>query len=376
MEVGLVAAMGIAAWSYWAEEQEAAAWLCAAALAMLRIDGAALAIILLAATVLRRRLQGIKALRALLPWRGVLLAAAVSAPWFVFATLYFGSPIPMSLKAKLTVYGRLIPGKFPHLAEFFTLMLHNPFGLAMGVGAGMAVASLVYTFLKCRAGKKRTMPREMLLAAPLFWIALHYAGMAFSHVVLFGWYFVPPTPVYYLAATTGLALMFAPSAARAIRWTPVSLTTVLAVAAVGMAAFTVPRVQKTLIADQKVETDLRIPIGEYMAKVGSPGESLMLEPIGYIGYYSRMQIIDVIGLISPEALPSYAPDVPQPDHDLWVRLHPQWLLLRAGQRKDLLAYEQALPVSQQLASAYTQNYTWRDPLHPFAEPVFYLYRRK
>jgi arabinofuranosyltransferase len=370
MEVGLVAAVGIACWAFWAEGKDLAAWFCAALLAMLRIDGAVLAVFLCVASLLPLRQQPRDSRKLA---RGIGVFALTCAPWFMFAAAYFGSPIPLSLKAKLTVYGKLIPGRFPHLAEFVRLMLHNPLGLALAAGTALQILFLLASLRTRKAG---ALAPEWALAPPLCWIGLHYAGMALSHVLLFGWYFVPPTPVYSLCATVGFAMAasaWLPSLIAKIK--PSHRMPAFTCAALVMANITVPRVETTLVQDQKVETGLRIPIGKYMAEVSRPGESLMLEPIGYIGYYSRMRIIDVIGLISPEALPSYAKDVPEPDHDLWQRLKPDWLLLRAGQRQDLQRYENTLPEASRLTASYTLAHSWTDSDAPAAPPVFYLYRR-
>src|SRR5580693_1936878 len=106
---------------------------------------------------------------------------------------------------------------------------------------------------------------------------------------------------------------------------------------------------------------MRIPIGLWIHDHSQPGDTLMLEPIGYIGYYSRLTIIDMIGLVSPESLPSYASDVPCPDHDLWQRLHPDWMLLRAGQVTKLNVYESSLPLDERLDASYMEVNSWQNP---------------
>ena len=59
-----------------------------------------------------------------------------------------------------------------------------------------------------------------------------------------------------------------------------------------------------LSESQRVEDQLRIPIGRWLAANVKPHERVMLEPIGYIGYYSERRIIDDVGLVSPEVLSS------------------------------------------------------------------------
>ena len=57
----------------------------------------------------------------------------------------------------------------------------------------------------------------------------------------------------------------------------------------------------------------------------------MLEPIGTIGYYSQRRILDLIGLVSPEVLPSYR--TPNPTADMVRKFRPEWLVLRPREVK-------------------------------------------
>lgn len=360
MEVGIVAAVVTGVWCLWIEKREIAAWALAAILLLLRIDGAALAVVMLAATLVRERR---------LPWRGIAVFTLVIAPWMLYAAHTYGSPLPLSVSAKLMVYGKLIPGRFPQLRAFIGLMVHNPIGLVCVPGSFFCFVLLLINIARSAR------PRELAILPALVWMGIYYSGMALSHVVLFGWYFVPPTPILYLGGCAGIAMAASalklklPGLPQEHAWAVVASLTI----AVG--AVTVPRCAATLIEGQRVEQQLRIPIGQWMRENAPPTETLMLEPIGYIGYYSGMRILDVIGLISPEALPSYRANVPSPDHDLWQRLRPDWLLLRAGQLRALTAYESHLPVADRLDTGYHLAKTWSDPARRDHGVDFYLYRR-
>ena len=360
MEVGIVAAVVAAVWCLWIEKREIAAWTLVAILLLLRIDGAALAVVMLVATIVRERR---------LPMRGVAVFTLVVAPWMLYAAHTYGSPLPLSVSAKLMVYGKLIPGRFPQLRAFIGLMLHNPIGL-------VCIPGCLFCFVLLLSEIVRSVrPRELAILPALVWMGIYYSGMALSHVVLFGWYFVPPTPILYLGGCVGIAM-----AANAVKLKLPELRQEraragIAALTIAFGAVTVPRCAATLIEGQRVERQLRIPIGMWMREHALPTETLMLEPIGYIGYYSRMRILDVIGLISPEALPSYRADVPSPDHDLWRRLRPDWLLLRAGQMKALTAYESHLPLADRLNTGYRLANKWSDPARRDHGVDFYLYRR-
>ena len=233
-------------------------------------------------------------------------------------------------------------------------MTHNPFGIALAVGIGLF---LVFTILhwrradtECRAEWWR---QDGLLFAPLLGIAIHYSAMALSKVFLFGWYFVPPTPIYYLVALTGWALLLErlrPGLTAQANARQVLAGTV--VASVALSVAVVPRVLATLREGQRVEESVRIPIGLWLHEHAAPTDRVMLEPIGYIGYYSHLPVIDVIALVSPEVLDCYSPVFPSPRHELWHRFQPEWLLLRAGEMQELQRDELALPAADRFESAY------------------------
>jgi hypothetical protein len=397
MEVGLVAAAGVMAWMYWAERRETAAWIAAALLVLLRIDGVVLAVVLLGATLLRERR---------IPWRGLSVFLLLVTPWFLFATWYFGSPIPASLRAKLVFYAWHSTARFPNLKLFLLLMTHNPLGAFLVLGVVLYLSALVRSLSLDAESRTAFWSREGLLAAPGVWIGLHYGGMALSKVFLFGWYFVPPTPLYYLIALTGWAWGRQKAEGRGKReegregkrpmrgkkeednaWgkreegregkgqrqnnhvsvlcrhvfsslfpLPSSLRFLLLSAFLCLAI--VPRVAQTLREGQNVEETLRIPIGTWLRVHAAPAETVMLEPIGYIGYYSGLRVLDTVGLVSPEVLPYYTPQIPSPYHALWVQFRPDWILLRGGEWSDLQSYERNLPAAERLEAHYAQVHAW------------------
>src|SRR5262249_3011285 len=137
----------------------------------------------------------------------------------------------------------------------------------------------------------------------------------------------------------------------------------------------VPRVFVTLKQSQAEEERLRIPIGEWLREHAGPQETVMLEPSGDIGYLSRLVVLETVGLVSPEVLPYYAPEIPSPYHALWQRFQPEWILLRKGEWDDLKAYEAGRPASERLPSHYRLTATF--PLtqnNASVPPAFLLFR--
>src|SRR5207248_5622492 len=104
METALVTLAGLGAVLAYIRRKPTAMAVCLALLFLLRIDGLLLAAILLIGWLR----YGKPRLRSL------LIGIMIALPWIVFATIYFGSPIPTSALAKLIVYQHVISERFPN----------------------------------------------------------------------------------------------------------------------------------------------------------------------------------------------------------------------------------------------------------------------
>src|SRR5205807_2245641 len=97
----------------------------AAALALLvlfRVDGLLLSALLFGGIAIRMKR---------IPWRALALFAAILVPWVLFATWYFGSPIPTSMVAKLTVYQHTIKQSFPNRRILLHQFIGDPVHAAL-----------------------------------------------------------------------------------------------------------------------------------------------------------------------------------------------------------------------------------------------------
>lgn len=120
--------------------------------------------------------------------------------WSVFATFYFGSPIPHSIAAKSLAY-RLGAG-----AGFMRLLQHynTPFLGHLTFGnSWIAVGMVLYPFMFLVGGRfawrqsHRVWP---LLAYPY----IYFIVFALANPLIFRWYLTPPLPFYFLFILTGL----------------------------------------------------------------------------------------------------------------------------------------------------------------------------
>ncbi len=128
-----------------------------------------------------------------------LVLAAVVAPWFIFATFYFGSPLPHSVSAKSLAY-RLPPEA--GLVQFLQ-QLSVPFFESDALDLVGLARLVVYLALYAIAGlaafrrDRRSLP---FFAYPVVYVA----AFVIANPLIFRWYVVPPLPGYMLGILLGI----------------------------------------------------------------------------------------------------------------------------------------------------------------------------
>ncbi len=435
METGLVTCVGMAAILAYVARNATALYLLGATLFLLRIDGLLLFAILAGGLIWQERR---------IPWRAIGLGLLLALPWLIFAFLYFGSPIPTSLVAKLTVYARGVETSRHLILEAFAtqfwtglvqriLTLLFLFGMvsvalpnrpapaartsedltrgpspSQGEGRGPHPLTPSPTLRERGNGEAGSPPSlagkgdwvlgqkqrgngEASMATarvggqraagptaagfslplgrlgfPLLWLLIYYGAMFVSRVPPFAWYFLPPWPLFlgiaalggsWLAALMGQRL---PAATRT-RLRPAWLVGLAACGLFGLAHLR--SVRADIAKTQWQEDTLRVPIGRWLHAHARPDERILLEPIGYVGYYSQRPILDMIGLVSPEVFVSYR--TPGYLADMVRRFRPAWLCLRPHEVTTLRRQDPSLPDAQ---------YTYVREFHvPGRPPDFLLY---
>jgi hypothetical protein len=86
-----------------------------------------------------------------------------------------------------------------------------------------------------------------------------------------------------------------------------------------------------------VEERVRKPLALALKQQAQPGDTVMLEPIGYIGYYSGLRVLDVIGLVSPQVVPFWKDDRREPLWEIARTYRPEWCVLRPAELERIRA---------------------------------------
>ena len=119
--------------------------------------------------------------------------------------------------------------------------------------------------------------------------------------------------------------------------------------------FTVEAAREMKAQQAIIEDGLRRKIGEWLHENASPGDTVFMEPLGYIGYFSGLRTYDFPGLSSPKVVEAisrlgldYAP--------LIRELKPTWLVLRP---REMAAIHNVNPMLLQWDYAPVQTFDRR-----------------
>ena len=284
--------------------------LCAALALLTRPD----AILLVGPLILDRLYRALRCGEKL-EWGELLAFTLPCLAWGVFATAYFGSPIPHSVQAKLAVY------RLGEYAALVRLVQHyaTPFMEYDTLGAiGTAIGLLLYPFLYL-IGALRAWRAERRILVYLIYPWLYLLVFALPNPLLFRWYLTPPLPPYFLfvlmgaeQVLTGLfSLRAKPPLPAWRRWTPLAILIILPLAFClntwQFAPDHGPARPAPAMAWFKLELLYR-QAADFLAPRLSGTSRLAAGDVGVLGFYTPGRILDTVGLNSPESLKYYPLD--------------------------------------------------------------------
>jgi hypothetical protein len=284
--------------------------------------------------------------------RGVLsgvVAASIVAPWIVFTTLYYGSPIPNTILAKSNI------NPTPSILTNGSISPWSSWLLAQLSGHLVILLQHLQPFREVWSTASTPVPPFLLVAVAIaavyffvlglitvsrmrdMWPAVAFLGLFFAYRVYFlpainyyEWYLPPFLAVMMVVVALGMQRM-----SLTIPVAPRTAAVVLGVAfAIHMPFSFVVEGQV-----QSIETQVRTNAALYLKAHVQPGESLVSESAGYVGFYSGVKLYDYPGLTSRvsvrtlKALPPSQRDIAH----LIAALKPDWLLLRPWEQAALTA---------------------------------------
>lgn len=265
--------------------------LAAAFLLLLRVDMAPL--LLLAALGWRARTRA-------WPWRSVALVLAIQIPWWAYAFVHFGSPLPQALSAKLAFYGDAWPVSGILLPWF------------LGSPARAGLSLLAFLGLVSSPGSVRWIG---------LWPLLHFLLLELSDTLVHEWYRAPPYPIHLSFAAVGLGWL-------ASRWRPQASPSLLRGAALLALLSGLLPLPSTWRAWQEATARWRGAhgkVGAWLAQHIEAGDLVACGDIGLVGsLLPQARILDTLGLVSPEVLPYNR----RGDHlGIYTERQPDWAVI-------------------------------------------------
>ncbi|MCF3648884.1 hypothetical protein [Synoicihabitans lomoniglobus] len=323
-------------------------------------------------------------------FRQMLLAGLVTtviyAPWLLWAQWYYGTPIPHTMVAK-SLYNET--DLWRSLTKFVTNLWEHPELLSATFLPPYAPYVEWPAWTRLFAFSLAVIGMSLWLWPRVPWLArvASFTGCVgqFYIVGLVG--FAVP---WYLPAFTFfeiIALGFVAGWLVTVLRRPVFAMTIK-FAVVGALAFLV--INSAMAArqlkwqQQLVEWGNRRVIGEWLREhASSPADTVYLEPLGYIGYFSGLKMLDFPGLSSPEVVAAQRALLHRGDPFWWPEvirvLEPDWLVLRDAERNEIQRRDaELLPRDYTLA----RTFNVRDQVPPIpghyyllADAYFEVYRR-
>jgi uncharacterized membrane protein len=260
-----------------------------------------------------------------------LVAAPLYAPWFIWAWSYYGSPIPQTILAKraLIISESVLHKLGAHLLAIYT-----------GEAWQAQLFSPSYDFLGGWPGFIPRLSEALALVAMFYFLwpkgrpegriaslALFLGGFYLENIPLCAWYL----PVWEVIAFVTLAFVVEDAAASLAGFSNGFMLSGLRIAVtVLLIVFTgilLGSAREFKIQETYIERGGREQIGLWLHAHAAAGDTVFLEPLGYIGYYSGLKTYDIPGLSSPEVVAALKTG----NHDyvtVILALHPTWLVLR------------------------------------------------
>ncbi|MBX3736397.1 MAG: hypothetical protein KF715_06910 [Candidatus Didemnitutus sp.] len=266
--------------------------------------------------------------------RAGLLTTALYLPWLVWAWLYYGTPVPHTITAKSGIGD-------PHtLGGLISTAVRLPW-LTWTKSSSLELTFLpAYYMIGGWPGAIIIVSRTLATLAALLWLFPRLASWARvasfayfgAHVYLtyfpyfpFPWY-IPSTTVLALIALAGLTQwLVSPGAAPGVCR---GLALTLAAALLLPNVWSVWAVARQVRSQQQiVEDGNRRQIGEWLHAQSSPGDTIFMEPLGYIGFFSGLKTYDWPGMSSREMVAARR-ELGTSWGAILRYLQPTWIVLR------------------------------------------------
>jgi hypothetical protein len=302
--------------------------------------------VLVAATaVFRPRATGSQSRLQFLRTVGIAggIAAVLYAPWLLWAWAYYGSPIPHTITAKglfgeKTTLATLGHGlaNFPTNIASYPDILMSTFMPAYSVGTGWPKLGHQVSYWVSLVLMGGWLLPKIRVEARITAIAFLAGQFYLTTYVQFPvpWYIPTLSLLAFVAVTSAFDQVFSQPRGRSLApW-------FAALPVAGAASILVMSAHQLRWQQRLVEEGQRTVMGKWLREhAATPHDSVFLEPLGYVGFYSNLKMLDYPGLSSPEMVTARkrakSHSYPYCWPELMLDLLPDWVVLRGYESESL-----------------------------------------
>ena len=261
--------------------------------------------------------------------------------WGMFAWVYFGSPIPHSVQAKLEVYRLESFSSFIRLVQHYALIFMQDLFFGPVIGTGLGLITVPFLFV---IGSLKAVKTEPAIFPYALYPWVYLAVFSIPNPLIFRWYLTPPTPVLYLFVLIGVEKLCKDISRHWILQKKPILQNFL----VGTIVIAFPllfNINGWVIRPDHGPSNpspgmawikLELLYRE-AASIVSPFMTeetvLAAGDVGVLGFYTPARILDTVGLNSPQSLIYYP--IPQEEYvinyaiptNLILQEKPDWIII-------------------------------------------------
>jgi hypothetical protein len=265
------------------------------------------------------------------PWKSVFIFLGLTLPWFIFAWIYFGSPLPVTLAAKQRQGAMAI--SLPFASGFLYWARSYARYWYYWVEAALALIGLIYATWRER--------RWLLL---LVWTMVYFLAYSILGVSRYHWYYAPLVPGFIISTGIGVYIVAAFLSSilkeKFIFQSRATLNYLLTgIFFVGILGFSIGQGYSLVKLQKSPDNRFSIyrEIGIWLRQNTPPDALVGTLEVGIIGYYSQRPMLDFGGLIQPAVRQQLTPTAVYADVARWATQHyqPEYLVLHSGAFPDV-----------------------------------------
>jgi len=259
-----------------------------------------------------------------------LICAALYLPWFIGMWLYYGSPVPHTITAKAGLspdYGNdlinFIQTALSYLPKLGPSILSPTYHFFGGWPYWVKVYTFIVWLICFFYWLIPTQDRLGRFVSFLFALLNIYFSILQARMAVFPWYYPPAAVMSTFILSSAISNIDIRLSRQHIFMYGTSLVFVFLSTTMYFMTVTQIQAQQNII-----ENDTRMQIGLWLKEHKKENDTVFLEPLGYIGYFSEAKMLDWPGLVSPEVVAVKGKKKLHHYLNIIKNLEPSWLVLR------------------------------------------------